>query len=180
MPFFEYRKMVCDVYKAIYDYFRVCGNLQNLPGTFLYFNSVFNLMNDECKIGWCGVELALYCIKSAIESMIDEASTLYTLRVISQMLDIVDRCQTIPPRIVAEGFSLIRDCTREIKTADQSERNLFLDCLKFVLKYIEDDKLGHYAAYCFQVLMDTVNTVEDWSLVRGLLDFYRTQKNTRK
>ena len=129
IPFSEYRKMVCEVLKAIYDYFRVCGVLQqqhgqnqqqSQPGVLLYFNSIFNLMNDEFKIGWRGVELALYCIKSAIESMIDESSTQCILRSISLIVTIVERCQTIPARIAAESFNLIRDCTREIKAADRS------------------------------------------------------------
>lgn len=54
-------------------------------------------------------------------------------------------------------MNFIRDCTREIKEKDQ----LFLEALRFVLNYINDEKLCHHAAYCFQILMETINTLNE-------------------
>ena len=112
--------------------------------------------------------------------MIDQISTKCILQSIGLILDIMNKAQNHPPRVISESMNLIRDCTREIKSAEKSEKNLFLECLKFVLKYIEDEKICNYAAFCFQILMETVNKVDDEMLVAGLLEYYQNQRKNKK
>ena len=55
-----------------------------------------------------------------------------------------------------------------------------MKALKFVLNYINDEKLCHHAAYCFQILMETINTLSDPSIAESLIHFYSDKKFTKQ
>ena len=50
-----------------------------------------------------------------------------------------------------------------------------MKCLRFSLAFIEDEKLCHYAAYCFQILMEAMGRVNDPSIVMNLIQFYHSK-----
>ncbi len=55
-----------------------------------------------------------------------------------------------------------------------------MEALKFVLNYINDEKLCHHAAYCFQILMETISTLNDSIIAEGLIQFYSEKKFSKQ
>lgn len=50
-----------------------------------------------------------------------------------------------------------------------------MECLKFTLNYIEDEKLCHHASYCFQILMESMGVFKDPYVVDHLISFYHSK-----
>lgn len=48
------------------------------------------------------------------------------------------------------------------------------------MNYINDEKLCHHAAYCFQILMETINTLNDTQIAESLVQFYCQEKFTKQ
>lgn len=79
--------------------------------------------------------------------------------------------QGSPARVVSETMSLMRDCTREIR----GDEALFMECLKYTLNYIENEKLCHHASYCFQILMEAMGVFKDPNVIDNLISFYHSK-----
>ena len=50
-----------------------------------------------------------------------------------------------------------------------------MGCLKFSLAFIEDETLCHYAACCFQVLMEGLGKTKEPEIVMNLIEFYHSK-----
>lgn len=95
----------------MYEYFT---KKKEKEGSNIFFSKLIKVIeNDQQKkyLG-SGTELAIYVVKSSIESMVKEYDTLNLIEFIQYVINRSELYPEVPPKIAAEIMGLIKDCNR--------------------------------------------------------------------
>lgn len=127
MSFSEYRRESSTLFQCLYTFY-----LNYTGSSKYYFDKCLTFIGDEVNgsLGK-GTELALFCVKAAIESMLTPQDADFLCGILAF---VIGKGTNVYARIVVEVLFLIRDCTREIKNNNE----LCLNALNYSLHFLSD------------------------------------------